>query len=143
MANINFYSKGIDFQLNDQKLIRNWLNFVGKSEKIVIEEIIYFFVSEKEILKINSQFLNHKYKTDVITFNENFISSIKGEIYICIDVIIENCKIYSKGDFYNELCRVLVHGLLHLIGYNDQSIEESIIMKNKENFYLELLLKIE
>jgi probable rRNA maturation factor len=142
LANIVFISKIPEFQLNNASKLKNWLNFVCKKEKVDLEQLIYFFVNENEIIDINSRFLNHNYKTDIITFTNNFVSSVNGEIFICINVIKENCIVFSNGSFEDELHRVIVHGLLHLIGYKDASTEDIRMMRERENYYLEILRQI-
>jgi rRNA maturation RNase YbeY len=141
LASINFEPKGVDYQINNKIKLKNWLEFVGKIEKVKIERLDYFFVSENEIIDINKKFLKHNYKTDIITFNTGFLSIICGEIFICLDVVKENAFDYSKGYFDKELYRVIVHGLLHLIGYNDYTSEEIRMMREREEYHLNELFK--
>jgi probable rRNA maturation factor len=136
LTSIEFISKGIDYQIYNKLKLKNWLKFVGKNEKVIIERLDYFFVSENKILEINNKFLGHNYKTDIITFSTGFISNLSGEIFICIDVVKENSQNYSNGSFENELLRVIVHGLLHIVGYKDHSMSEIKLMREKEDFYL-------
>lgn len=97
--------------------------------------INYIFTSNQKILEINQTYLDHHYYTDVITFNENKRESIHGDIYISIEQIRLNAKKY-KASFEDELLRVMIHGVLHLIGFNDQSESEKIVMREKEDAYL-------
>jgi probable rRNA maturation factor len=136
LRRIEFISKGIEYQINDLEKIAKWLEFVAKNEKCKIKEVKYYFVSEKEITDININYLKHNFVTDIITFGTNFLDVIDGEIFICIEVIKGNSVIYSKGNFKKELLRVIVHGLLHLIGYNDISENEISLMRSKEDYYL-------
>jgi probable rRNA maturation factor len=136
LRKIQFISKSIEYQINDVGIFIKWLEFVAKNENCNIKEVKYYFVSEKEIININNNYLKHNYVTDIITFGTNFLNIIDGEIFICIDIIKENSVIYSNGNFQRELSRVIVHGLLHLIGYNDISEDEVILMRTKEDFYL-------
>lgn len=137
--NISFSSKDIDFQIVNIDLYRNWLNKIAKEEKRFIAEINYYFVSEKEIVRINKNFLNHNYSTDIITFDNSFLKQVSGDIYICISVVRNNAKEYSNSNFRDELNRVIVHGLLHLTGYNDQTELQKFQMRSKENYYLKYL----
>lgn len=143
MSAIYFVSQGVDYQLNNKFKVKSWLEFVGKNENVEIERIDYFFVSGNKILEINRKYLGHNYETDIITFNSSFLNNLHGEVFICINVIRDNALIYSKGSFYKELLRVLVHGLLHLVGYNDITNSEIELMRQKENFYLDLLVKFD
>jgi rRNA maturation RNase YbeY len=117
----------------------------GKVRKLV-EEIVYredkklgeieiVFLKDQEILKINKKFLQHDYFTDVIAFSYNRKSKISGDLCIGIDSVSRNAVKY-KTIFKNELIRVIIHGLLHLIGYNDKDTESKNEMKKREDFYL-------
>lgn len=116
----------------------NWLKTVIISEGKKTGDIQYIFCDDKHLNKINKKYLNHDTFTDIITFpttiNKDIIS---GEIYISIDRISENSKIQSVS-FDDELSRVIVHGVLHLIGYNDHSVPEKKLMRSKEDYYLHL-----
>ena len=93
-------------------------------------------MSDDGLLKINKEFLQHDYYTDIITF-QNDTEDISGEIYISIDRVEDNAKAVGTT-FENELNRVMVHGVLHLMGYGDKSAEEEAVMRQKEDFYLTL-----
>lgn len=118
---------------------KNWLKSVIVSEGKKTGEIQYIFCDDKHLLEINKTYLNHDTFTDIITFsttaNKDIIS---GEIYISIDRVNENSKsqIVPFGD---ELSRVMVHGILHLLGYNDHTDTEKKLMRSKEDYYLHLL----
>jgi probable rRNA maturation factor len=138
-VNIEFIYRVKSFKLEYEKKYIDWLVKVSEEEKFVIEELRYIFVNNREIIKINKEYLGHNYNTDIITFNENFLSNIKGEIYISIPTVRQNSIKYSQGKFSNELNRVLVHGLLHLVGFDDKSKEEKILMRRKESYYIKYL----
>jgi rRNA maturation RNase YbeY len=108
---------------------------IGFEEKRKLGEICFIFVSEKEIVRVNREFLKHDYATDVITFSNNMKVSIGGDIFICPEVIFLNAVSY-RSDNYTELFRVMIHGILHLIGSNDRTTEERNIMREKEDYYL-------
>jgi rRNA maturation RNase YbeY len=109
---------------------------LGLQEKRKLGEICFIFVSEKEILRINREFLKHDYNTDVITFSNNTKMKIQGDIFICPDVVFINAVDYGS-DNYTELFRVMIHGLLHLAGYNDGTAEEKSAMRRNEEYYLD------
>jgi len=119
-----------------ESLYKKWLKEVIYSEEKKIGEIQYIFCDDNYLLKINTAYLNHDTLTDIITFstsdNKNVIS---GEIYISVDRIVENSGIHSSL-FVNELSRVIVHGVLHLAGYDDHSHSDKKIMRDKEDYYL-------
>ncbi len=116
--------------------ISRWLEDVVISEDFVVGDVQYIFCNDNYLHKINIDFLNHDTLTDIITFStSNNVKIISGEIFISIERIIDNCEIHHK-QFYEEFRRVLVHGILHLIGYDDHSENDKLEMRNKENYYL-------
>ena len=109
---------------------------IGLQEKRKLGEICFIFVSEAEILRINSEFLKHDYITDVITFSNSIKLLVGGDIYICPQMVFSNAVDYGSGN-YNELFRVMIHGLLHLVGYNDSTVDERSVMRRREEYYLD------
>jgi len=116
------------------------LNEVIRKEKKVPGDLSYIVTTDDEVRRINIQFLEHDYNTDVITFNYNNDKIINGEIYISIDTVKENALNYNVS-LKNEIQRVILHGLLHLVGFNDKSEEEKLDMKRQEDFWLDFLEK--
>ncbi len=109
---------------------------IGLEEKRKLGEICFIFVSEKEIIRVNREFLKHDYATDVITFSNSLKISVGGDIYISPGVVSLNAVAYGS-DNYHELYRVMIHGVLHLAGYNDSTAEEREVMRGREDHYLE------
>lgn len=138
MSDITFFSEEIDFQLKTEAAVKSWISEAILSEKKLVGEINYIFCSDEYLHKMNVEYLNHNTYTDIITFNYCEESFISGDLFISIDRVKENAKTFLKS-FENELRRVLIHGVLHLIGYNDKSNEEIKVMRSKEDFYLSLL----
>ncbi|WP_421977568.1 rRNA maturation RNase YbeY [Roseivirga seohaensis] len=139
MDNINFFSEDIDFTLKTEDQIIAWLKRIAETENSSIEEISYVFCSDDYLLKINQEYLDHDYYTDIITFDnrDNPKDPIESDIFISIDRVTENASDQNVS-FELELKRVLAHGLLHLIGYNDKTEEEQQLMREKEEAYLSL-----
>jgi len=138
MASINFFTEDIFFNLKNKNAVRKWLNFVITNEQHSLLQLNYIFCSDTFLLDINTSYLNHNYFTDVITFdNASFSDTIEGDIFISIDRINENFLSFNTS-FDHELSRVIVHGLLHLLGYNDSTPEQISIIRQKENYYLSL-----
>jgi rRNA maturation RNase YbeY len=108
-----------------------------KLEKQQLERLDYVFCSDEYLLKINLQFLNHDYYTDIITFDLSENTCVKGEIYISVDRIAENATL-NNVSFKEELARVIFHGALHLCGYKDKKKTEIKLMREKEEYYLQL-----
>ncbi|MBL7899540.1 MAG: rRNA maturation RNase YbeY [Crocinitomicaceae bacterium] len=98
----------------------------------------YVFVNDDFLLDMNKAHLQHDYYTDIITFNYNEENSLCGEMYISLDRVIENADKFCGGDFWSELSRVMIHGVLHLVGLNDKSKSEENEMRAAEEFCLSL-----
>ena len=131
----------IDFQYIDNNKLNNtedlnlWINNIIKEEKMVIGELVYVLCNDEYLLEKNIKFLNHNSLTDVITFDYSKDKIISGDILISTERVIENAKIFNVN-YLTELRRVMVHGLLHLFGYNDKHKKDSNTMREKENYYL-------
>jgi len=126
-----------NFILEDSEKIRIWIEEVIKKEKKIVGDITYIFCDDDYLLERNKEFLNHNTLTDIITFNYCIDNNISSDIMISIDRVKENSTIFENS-FNEELKRVMIHGILHLIGYNDKSEEEEELMRKKEDFYLNM-----
>ena len=124
------------YRLENRRKIKIWLNNIIKEEGAKTGTITYLLINNKEMLVYNQQFLQHDTFTDVITFENKDVNNISGDIVISIERIYENAEKY-KVVFAKELYRVMAHGLLHLLGYNDKSNKEAKEIRKKENYYLE------
>ncbi len=127
-----------EFTLNNEHQLSDWVSDVIKSEGCKEDEINYIFCNDNYLLKLNVNFLNHDTLTDVISFDYSVGKTLHGDIYISTERVAENAKDFSVS-FYEELYRVMVHGVLHYCGYKDKSDDDIKIMRDKENFYLEQL----
>tara|TARA_B100000214_G_scaffold207063_1_gene150175 strand:+ start:52 stop:456 length:405 start_codon:yes stop_codon:yes gene_type:complete len=130
----------IDIQFVETKMfsVENYSKWVKKiihTEKKIVGDIVFVFCNDKYMLEKNINFLNHDTLTDVITFDYCKGEIISGDIIISIDRVKENATIFNVS-FINELERVMVHGVLHLLGYKDKNKKDSLIMREKENFYI-------
>lgn len=134
---VSYFSDGIDFSLDKQDEVSSWLLKTVENEGFKCDELTFIFTSDENLLKINRKYLAHDTYTDIITFDYCTDDSISGEIYISIDRIKENAGAYANT-LADELHRVIVHGVLHLCGYSDQSAEEKSEMTHKEDYYLSL-----
>ena len=119
----------------DKKKVKFWINQVVNLEKKEVARIDYKFISDDELLEMNKKFLKHNYYTDVLTFSENRGNRLAGDIAISIDRVKENAALI-KITFDQELKRVIIHGILHLCGYNDSTDKEKETMRNRESKYL-------
>ena len=131
----------IDFQYIESDKLSNtedlnlWINNVIKEEEMIIGELVYVLCNDEYLLKKNIQFLNHNTLTDVITFDYSDDKIISGDILISTERVVENAKIFNVN-YLTELHRVIVHGLLHLLGYKDKIEKDADRMREKENYYL-------
>ncbi|WMX15954.1 rRNA maturation RNase YbeY [Aureispira sp. CCB-E] len=134
---LTFHSEGIDFELEDSTIIQTWLKQVIKNENWILANVAYIFCSDAYLYKMNVEHLQHDTYTDVITFqyNEDFV---EGDVFISVERTAENAGIFGVTP-NRELHRVMVHGLLHLMGYKDKEPKDKALMTEKENQYLELL----
>ena len=116
--------------------------FVSSLSDLVLSEgfnegdITVVFVTDEYLLEMNRTHLDHDYYTDIITFDYTESNFISGDLFISYDRVLDNSKEFNVSS-YNELCRVVFHGVLHLCGYKDKSSEDEKLMRAKESFYLE------
>ena len=125
------------FTLKNKRKIKNWLKDTIVNEKKKVGDINYIFCSKEYLKKMNNDYLTKNYETDVISFDFSKDNKISGDIYISSETVKKNSIIFNVC-FNNELKRVMVHGVLHLLNYNDKSKQEIKIMREKENFYINL-----
>ncbi len=138
---ISYFLEDTNFKFNTRRRTSRWLKSVAKIENRSIGEINIIFCSDPYILDLNIKSLNHHFFTDIITFDYCEGDILSGDLYISVDTVRANAEFYNT-DLDNELYRVIVHGLLHLIGYDDHSDEEIAVMRSKEDFCLNLLQNI-
>lgn len=136
MASINFFSEAISFKLKHPRKTSGWIKSTIKREKKSLEQLNFIFCSDEYLLEINKAYLKHNTFTDIITFNQSTIENIiEGDVYLSVDRIKENA-LSMNIPFDDEIHRVIIHGVLHLIGYDDKSKAAKSLMRKKEDFYL-------
>ena len=134
---LNYYFEEID-EFTFSEKTNEWIEKIIQSEKKEAGDISFIFCSDHYLLGINKEFLNHDYFTDVITFDYVEGDKISGDIFISIDRVKENAETFNVT-YKNELNRVMIHGILHLLGYKDKSVQEKQLMTQKEDEYLSKL----
>ena len=135
-SKVYFFFLNNSFSFRNRISVKKFIETVFKKEDRRLGEISYIFCSDVDLLALNKKFLSHNYYTDILTFNLSGDSDeINAEIYISIERIKENA-ISMKVSFKSELYRVMIHGVLHLCGYNDKSKPDCLKMRAKENYYL-------
>ena len=138
MENIRFFTEDIPFQIKQKKRIKKWIDSVVKQNKKQTKSINYIFASDRFVLDINQKYLNHNTFTDIITFNNSSDKDIiEADLFISVERVRENAHNLNT-QFIEELHRVMIHGILHLVGYDDKTDEEKTEMRKKENHYLAL-----
>ncbi len=135
MINV-FFEDTDEFDLSKFNIESNIEKLVTNENK-TLGDVNYILCSDAYLLDINRQYLNHDYYTDVISFDYCEDNVISGDIFISVDTVADNAKEYGVT-FEKELARVMIHGVLHFVGYNDKSDEEVPVMRAKENQYLSL-----
>jgi len=137
---ISIFTQGIVYKTNNKKILKKWLIKIAEQNNKSVGILNIIFCSNSNIKKLNKKFLKHDYYTDVITFDYSDIykkKKIFGDIFISIHTVRKNAKIYNVS-FHNELLRIMSHGILHLIGYKDDTEINSIEMKNNEDISIKL-----
>jgi len=139
-SGVFFFWQQTKSSLQKRTTLKKFIKSIFKQEGIQVESLNYIFCTDKALLSINQQFLQHNYYTDIITFDLSDSAKIKGEIYISINRVRDNAKELGVS-FTSELHRVIFHGALHLCGFNDKNKAQKAVMRSKEDQYLKKYLK--
>ncbi|HPT08898.1 MAG TPA: rRNA maturation RNase YbeY [Bacteroidales bacterium] len=133
---IQFFTENVRFNIKRKNEIRQWLHGVIEKEGGQCGTLTYIFCNDEYLSNLNNRFLKHTTLTDILTFQTNGKEeAIAGEIFISVDRVTENAEKYHVN-FEEELRRVMVHGVLHLLGYKDKMKDEKVKMRQKEDCYL-------
>jgi len=139
---IKIHYDKIKFRIRRTGELRRFLEKVIGDEELLPGDLNFIFTNDASIIQINREFLGHDYFTDVITFNNSEGSILNGEIYLSVDTIKRNAQEY-KVKLYQEIARVMIHGVLHLCGYNDDSERSrKVMLKRQEELLKEFLKKV-
>lgn len=134
---LSFISEQVSFDCPNQESLEKWLTSVCSEENKQVGDLTYIFCSDEYLLNINQKHLQHDHYTDVITFDYSENNIVSGDLFISIDRVKDNAQKVGCP-FIDELHRVMVHGLLHLLGYNDKTAEEKSEMRAREGHCLRL-----
>lgn len=139
MSRINFFTEEVSFTLKNKRQLREWISLVIDRENHQLESLNYIFCSDDYLFKMNEEYLGHNTYTDIITFdNSTENNSIEGDVYISVERVNDNANTQNT-DATEELHRVMIHGVLHLLGYSDKTNEQKRSMRQKEDACLSLL----
>ena len=138
MEKINFFSEDITFEIHNPSIYQKWIEDVITSKEKIPGNINFIFCSDEHLLNINIEYLNHDYYTDIITFDYTENAIISGDLFISIDRVKDNANAIGIN-FIDELNRVLVHGVLHLLGYEHDSKRKTALMESVEKKILKKL----
>jgi rRNA maturation RNase YbeY len=141
---ISFRNEDIKLSLKNRTALKQWIEAVVKKHKRKTGEISFVFCSDEFLLDMNRQYLDHDTYTDIITFDyskEDAKQPVSGEIFISTDRVRENAEKFDKP-FENELQRVIIHGVLHLLGFGDKTKKAREEMRKQEDLCLKALKKI-
>lgn len=139
---VRYFQEDITFNFKNKLLNNRWLKTVAGSEIRKLGDINIIFCSDNYILDVNMKYLQHDYFTDIITFDYCEGDVLNGDLFISIDSVKENSVFYGT-EFNDELNRVIVHGVLHLIGFDDHCDKDIAVMREKENYYLGIREKLQ
>ena len=131
------YVYNTSFLLDNENKVSKWLKKAVEAEGFSVGEVVYAFFNDNDLKELNIKHLDHDFFTDVISFNDSKNDVLSGNIAISVDRVKEN-SIKFKTSFNDEMMRVMVHGLLHFMGYDDSSEEETLLMRNKEDDNLKM-----
>ena len=131
MAAIHFFSEDTSYKLKNKLQLKRWIKDTISAEGFRLDELNYILCSDAYLLQINQQYLNHDTYTDIITFDYVEDDLVSGDIMISVERVEENAKIF-KTTFDQELHRVIIHGIHHLLGQGDKSEAEAAAMRKKE-----------
>lgn len=135
---ISFFSEDIDFEIGNREKLPDWISKVIALQKCKLESLTFIFCSDPYLHQLNVEYLDHDDLTDVITFPYQAPPKIEGDIFISVERVRENAKIFGVS-FEEELHRVMIHGVLHLCGLKDKTPEEKTEMRSKEDEALAFL----
>lgn len=137
MNSISFHNEGVNTKTPSKRLLKAWIKEFVSNHGKKVGELAFVFCSDEKILEINQNFLQHDYYTDIITFDYSEGEVISGDIFISVERVLENAASHQV-DYNTELLRVLSHGVLHLIGFQDKEEKKKIEMTRNEDLCMSL-----
>jgi rRNA maturation RNase YbeY len=137
MNSISFHNEGVSTKTPSKRHLKAWIKEFVSNHGKKVGELAFVFCNDEKILEVNRNFLQHDYYTDIITFDYCENEIVSGDIFISVERVVENALIH-KVDYKQELLRVLAHGVLHLIGFQDKSPKKKKEMTANEDLCIQL-----
>jgi rRNA maturation RNase YbeY len=134
---INFFYNHSEFSLENKLQFKLWIERCLENYELEMGEVSYTFVNDDELLEINKEIFDHDFYTDIITIDQRVGDVVSADIFISVDRVRENAK-NLKQSFENEIKRIIIHGLLHIVGFNDHTDEEKQEMREQEDYCIEM-----
>lgn len=135
---IQYFNEDVPFPRLRKRKSTNWIKETILTEGKIVGDISFIFCSDNYLLEVNKTYLDHDYFTDIITFDYVEGNLINGDIFISVDRVLENSAEF-KTTIEDEMNRILIHGILHLLGYKDKNKKDKLLMTEKEDYFLKLL----
>lgn len=136
--NITYQAEGIDFPKIEKAKLSEWIKNVAQKYDKQVGEISYLFCDDEKILEVNREYLDHDFYTDIITFDYSEDNTISGDILISLQTVESNSQMY-RTEYLEELHRVIIHGILHLCGLKDSTLEDETLMRKAEDDALAMM----
>lgn len=138
--NIDFNFEDVEFALPDEQSLTAWVDYVIKNEDCFTGNLSYIFCSDEYLWNMNKQYLGHDYYTDIITFDYVEDKYVSGDMFVSYDRVVDNAQKFGVSR-ETELLRVMIHGVMHLVGYDDQTDEQEAEIHRKEDYYIDVYNK--
>ena len=138
--NVDFNFEDVDFSLPDEQSLKDWIDYAVKNEHCFTGNLSYIFCSDEYLWDMNKQYLGHDYYTDIITFDYVEDKYVSGDMFISYDRVCDNAENFNVSR-ETELLRVMIHGVLHLVGYDDLTDEQEAEIHKMEDFYIDVYNK--
>lgn len=138
---VNYTVLDVEQAIEDTKRVSRWIRETVLEENCRLGEVVIALCSDSYIHKENIKFLGHDYATDIITFDYSKRGKLSGDLLISVETVAANAQEYGVS-FDEELMRVVIHGVLHMCGYGDKEEQEQMVMRSREDYYLEKLFHV-
>lgn len=136
---VNFFVEDLEFEVTESDSLKQWIGYIANRHGFGIRQLDFIFCSDSYLLNLNKRYLSHDEFTDILTFpyHDADTKELIGDIYISVERVQDNAKLLNVN-FVDELHRVMIHGLLHMVGFDDKDVDARLVMRKQENLALSL-----